>query len=53
MKRLALAMVLVCALAGVAQAGEIHTTGAVAPQLPPQATSSIVVITLTIIDIIR
>jgi hypothetical protein len=35
MKRLALAIVLACVLSGVARAGEIHTTGAVAPPRPP------------------
>jgi hypothetical protein len=31
MKRLALAVALACVLTGVTRAGEIHTTGAVAP----------------------
>jgi hypothetical protein len=53
MRRLALAIVLACALSGVAHAGEIHTTGAVAPQQPPPAPSSIVVIVLTIMGIVR
>lgn len=53
MRRLALAIVLACALSGVAHAGEIHTTGAVAPQQPPQAPSSIVVIVLTLMGIVR
>ena len=53
MRRLALAIVLACALSGMAHAGEIHTTGAVAPQQPPQASSSIVVIVLTIMGIVR
>ena len=34
MKRLALAIALTCALSGVARAGEIHSTGAAAPQTP-------------------
>jgi len=32
MRRLALAVTLACVLSGVARAGEIHSTGAVAPQ---------------------
>ena len=35
MRRLALAITLACVLSGVARAGEIHTTGAVAPPPPP------------------
>ena len=34
MKRLALVITLACVLSGVAHAGEIHSTGAVAPQTP-------------------
>ena len=53
MRRLALAIVLACVVSGVVHAGEIHTTGVVAPQQPPPAPSSLVVIVLTIMDIIR
>ena len=35
MRRLALAIALACVLSGVIHAGEIHTTGAVAPPPPP------------------
>ena len=35
MRRLALAITLACALSAVARAGEIHSTGAVAPPPPP------------------
>ena len=34
MRRLALAVALACVLSGVAHAGEIHSTGAVAPPTP-------------------
>jgi hypothetical protein len=34
MKRLALAIALACVLSGAARAGEIHSTGAVAPPTP-------------------
>jgi hypothetical protein len=34
MRRLALGLVLACALSGMARAGEIHSTGAVAPPTP-------------------
>ena len=34
MRRLALGLVLACALSSIAHAGEIHTTGAVAPPTP-------------------
>jgi hypothetical protein len=62
MRRLALAIVLACALSGAARAGEIHTTGVarageihstgvVAPQQP--LSSAIAVIVLTIISIAR
>lgn len=34
MRRLALAIALACVLSGVAHAGEIHSTGAVAPPTP-------------------
>ena len=34
MRRLALAIALACVLSGVVHAGEIHTTGAVAPPTP-------------------
>lgn len=42
MKRLALALALACILSGVAHAGEIHSTGAVAPHPsgPPATTTS-------------
>ena len=69
MKRLALAIVLACALSGVVQAGEIHTTGAVAPPPPqpltaaeeihttaataPEEPSTLLTIILTLIDIVR
>lgn len=39
MRRLALVIVLSCVLSGVARAGEIHSTGAVAP--PPPSTMTI------------
>lgn len=42
MRRLALVIVLACALCGVAYAGEIHTTGAVAPQVPSSAVVEII-----------
>ena len=35
MRRLALAIALACVLSGVARAGEIHSTGVVAPPPPP------------------
>jgi len=35
MRRLALVVALACVLSGVARAGEIHSTGAVAPPPPP------------------
>jgi hypothetical protein len=38
MRHLALAIALACVLSGLARAGEIHTTGAVAP--PPPGTST-------------
>jgi len=34
MRRLALVITLACVLSGAAHAGEIHSTGAVAPQAP-------------------
>ena len=34
MRRLALAIALACVLSGMAHAGEIHSTGAVAPPTP-------------------
>jgi hypothetical protein len=40
MRRLALAIVLACALSGGARAGEIHTTGAVAPPTPSTVTAA-------------
>lgn len=38
MKRLALAIAFACVLTGAVRAGEIHTTGAVAPPTPSTAT---------------
>ena len=38
MRRLALAIALACVLAGVAQAGEVPSTGAVAPPTPTTVT---------------
>lgn len=38
MRRLALVIALSCILSGVAHAGEIHSTGAVAPQTPSPIT---------------
>lgn len=35
MRRLALAMILACVLSGVARAGEMHSTGVLAPPPPP------------------
>ncbi len=40
MRRLALAMALACILSGVVRAGEIHTTGAVAPPTPSTVTAA-------------
>lgn len=69
MRRLALAIALACVLSGVARAGEIHTTGAVAPPPPstitatgevptagattPQASDPLLTIVLTLISIVR
>ena len=68
MKRLALAIALACVLSGVARAGEIHTTGAVASptltpvpvagEIPntgataPEESTSILTIILTLISIV-
>ena len=38
MRRLALAIALACVLSGMARAGEIHSTGVVAPPPPPPST---------------
>lgn len=40
MKRLALAIAFACVLTGVVRAGEIHTTGAVAPPTPNTVTAA-------------
>ena len=40
MRHLALAIALACVLSGVARAGEIHTTGAVAPPAPSTVTAT-------------
>ncbi|HEX6716033.1 MAG TPA: hypothetical protein VF088_02925 [Pyrinomonadaceae bacterium] len=40
MRRLTLAVVLACVLAGVAQAGEIPSTGATTPQPPGTASTT-------------
>ena len=40
MRRLALAIALACVLSGMAHAGEIHTTGAVAPPIPGEIHST-------------
>jgi hypothetical protein len=40
MRRLALAIALACALSGMARAGEIHSTGAVAPPTPGTVTAA-------------
>jgi hypothetical protein len=40
MRRLALAIALACVLSGVARAGEIHSTGAVAPPTPGAVTQA-------------
>jgi len=69
MRRMALAIALACVLSGVARAGEIHSTGVVAPQpsgtvtttgeMPttgatvPQPSSTVLTIILTIISIVR
>jgi len=67
MRRLALAIVLASLLSVVARAGEIHTTGAVAPPPPPgtmtiaeelsttdaEASSTVLSFILTLIDIVR
>ena len=69
MKQLALALVLACVLSVTAQAGEIPTTGAPAPQpsksvvtigeisttggATPQASSTLLTIILTLISIVR
>lgn len=69
MRRLALAIALAGVLSGVARAGEIHSTGAVAPPPPttatatgkvpttgatgPQASSKVLTIVLTLIRIAR
>jgi len=69
MRRLAMAIALACILSGVTRAGEIHTTGAVAPPPPhampiageisstgataPQTPSTLLAIILTVISIGR
>jgi hypothetical protein len=67
MRRLALAIVLACALSGVTRAGEIHTTVAaptpspvtVAVEVPttdettPQELTTVLTITLTLLSIVR
>ncbi len=69
MRRLALTVALACVLSGVARAGEIHTTGAVAQPTPspvtttgempgtgavaPQASSTILTIIVTLYSIVR
>src|SRR5690348_11856784 len=40
MRRLALAIAMACVLSGVIHAGEIHTTGAVAPPPPSTVTAT-------------
>ena len=40
MRRLALALALACIRSGVVRAGEIHTTGAVAPPTPGTVTAA-------------
>ena len=40
MRRLALAIALACVLSGMTRAGEIHTTGAVAPPPPPSTVTA-------------
>ena len=40
MRRLTLAVVLACALSGIARAGEIPSTGATAPQPPPSSVTA-------------
>jgi len=37
MRRLTLAVVLACALCGIAQAGEVPSTGVIAPPPPPNS----------------
>jgi len=39
MRRLALAIALACVISGAIRAGEIHSTGAVAPSTPSTATT--------------
>ena len=53
MKRLTLAVVLACVLSGVAQAGEIPSTGATAPQPPSTVSSTLLTIFLIISDTVR
>ena len=50
MRRLALAIVLACALSGMAHAGEIHTTGATTTQT---TSSTVLQMVLTILGIVR
>lgn len=67
MKRLALTMALTCVLSGAAYAGDMHSTGAVAPPPPPstvtapgemsstgapQESNTVLTIILTIISIV-
>ena len=40
MRRLALAIALACVISGAIRAGEIHSTGAVAPPPPPSTTTA-------------
>ncbi len=69
MRRLALAIALACILSGVARAGEIPTTGAVAPPTPgtitvageipttggtvPEGSNTLLTIILTFVSIVR
>ena len=69
MKRLVLAIALASVLSGVARGGEIHSTGAVPPPPPqpvtaageiytteataPEASSTLLTVILTLIDIVR
>ena len=69
MRRLALAIALSCVLSGMAHAGEIHSTGAVAPPTPGEIpttgltgetpsnggteSTTVLTIILTLINIVR